>query len=665
MAWATSETITIFVIMAAVGLFGIYQVYRLACVGNGFDKARKKLQEEGTAEKVKVYLTQDGSESVDLFEHKSLKAAFEAYRDDVLHLAKLDTASPYNDIRDYFHAEYIDSISFGAICDLIPGTMTGLGLLGTFWGLVVGVGGLDVNSTEGLLNGIDGLLKGMNTAFLTSIVGVIASLVFSFLYKGVYGATLRKIEGFVDVFQEKNLDRADDRPENMLLSYQHQQTEVMKTFAGEVADSISKCMAECMAEILTPVTIKMEATIEEFAKVASAQQKEGLEQVVKEFIHSMNDALGGQFEELGKTIQEMCEWQKNSVAQMQKIVDGICDTSTEIEKINEMSRQTVVEMNRFMEKVNDLQTSINQELELVRQQIETANAINEKNSAYVEKLVEYEAHIAQLADNVKTEAEAARKAVELLQENCEAQIKSLSDAAQTEMGVLAESTKILAEASHQQIQALALTAQDEMRMLTETSAQLAEENKAQLEELTKTSSEQMGLLSDAASSIVDSSKQQIAATIAAAEAQSETLMQTTNDFVDFVKEQNQIFTDAVKQEVSGITSLATQTTGGLDRAAASIETAAQTLDKNLDTALDRTFTAFDTGLTEITQHLSGTIAEVRDTTESVPHLIAKAQKQYDAALTALAAQTQQYIDTMKVLTEEVQRKMNSDGGDIK
>lgn len=86
--------------------------------------------------------------------------------------------------------------------------------------------------------------------------------------------------------------------------------------------------------------------VKEFSEIASQQQKDGLNQVVQEFIRCMNESLRGQFDELAATIQKTCEWQKASTEQMQKIVDSICDTSNEIEKVNAVSHQTVEEMKK-------------------------------------------------------------------------------------------------------------------------------------------------------------------------------------------------------------------------------------------------------------------------------------------------------------------------------
>ena len=237
---------------------------------------------------------------------------------------------------------------------------------------------------------------------------------------------------------------------------------------------------------------------------------------------------------------------------MQKIVDGICDTSTEIEKINEISKQTIVEMNRFVTQLNELQSKINEETELARQQIEKGNEINERQAGYIDKLVECQTSIGDLATHVQAEADAVQKSVDLISDHCKTQIDGITDAAKQSMETLSDSTKVLVESSHQQMQSLAATAESEMQMLSETASSLSEDNHNQLLALTKASSEQMGQLSAAANAVMQNSQQQITVAITATQTQSDSLVQATNDFVEFVQQEHQTLVQAVNKEISGL-----------------------------------------------------------------------------------------------------------------
>ena len=63
--------------------------------------------------------------------------------------------------------------------DSASGTLVGLGLLGTFLGLTLGINGFDSSTAENIKNSINGLLGGMGTAFVTSLVGMFLSMLYT------------------------------------------------------------------------------------------------------------------------------------------------------------------------------------------------------------------------------------------------------------------------------------------------------------------------------------------------------------------------------------------------------------------------------------------------------------------------------------------------------
>lgn len=65
----------------------------------------------------------------------------------------------------------------------IPATLVGLGILGTFIGLTYGISNFQTSSTEQIKNSIETLLSGMGTAFISSIYGMLLSIVFTFFEK--------------------------------------------------------------------------------------------------------------------------------------------------------------------------------------------------------------------------------------------------------------------------------------------------------------------------------------------------------------------------------------------------------------------------------------------------------------------------------------------------
>lgn len=86
-------------------------------------------------------------------------------------------------------SEYFNSKSLflnGANLSLMsagPNILTGLGVLGTFTGLTMGISDFDINTTETIKSSIQMLLSGMGSAFATSIWGMSLSLILTYVEK--------------------------------------------------------------------------------------------------------------------------------------------------------------------------------------------------------------------------------------------------------------------------------------------------------------------------------------------------------------------------------------------------------------------------------------------------------------------------------------------------
>ena len=87
--------------------------------------------------------------------------------------------------------------------DTASGTLVGLGLLGTFLGLTWGVKGIDISTSENIQDGIQNLLGGMGTAFLTSLVGMSCSLIFTALDKTLRNKLNRNLISLTESLDEK------------------------------------------------------------------------------------------------------------------------------------------------------------------------------------------------------------------------------------------------------------------------------------------------------------------------------------------------------------------------------------------------------------------------------------------------------------------------------
>lgn len=90
--------------------------------------------------------------------------------------------------------------------EMIPGILTTLGIIGSFYGIVTGLSTLDLSTTESMSLSIATLISGMRTAFNTSIVGAVLALIFQLLRRMVIGSAERTLKIFIGNCQTEMMD---------------------------------------------------------------------------------------------------------------------------------------------------------------------------------------------------------------------------------------------------------------------------------------------------------------------------------------------------------------------------------------------------------------------------------------------------------------------------
>lgn len=134
----------------------------------------------------------------DFFHQSTLDGMFAAYGRKVEE--QREKGEIVSDIEEFINEDSLALRSWQGVVTQIPGTLTALGLLGTFLGLIIGIAGLGFSSVEAALVSVEILVEGIKTAFYTSIVGVIFSVMFNITYKLLWNAMLREMGLFMESF---------------------------------------------------------------------------------------------------------------------------------------------------------------------------------------------------------------------------------------------------------------------------------------------------------------------------------------------------------------------------------------------------------------------------------------------------------------------------------
>lgn len=132
------------------------------------------------------------------FHQRTLDQLFSIYRAKVNEQQKDDQIT--SDIEDIINEDALALRSWQNVVNQVPGTMTALGLLGTFLGLIVGISSISFSSVNATISSIETVLQGIDVAFYTSIVGVIFSILFNLCHKLLWNLLVRELGLFTESF---------------------------------------------------------------------------------------------------------------------------------------------------------------------------------------------------------------------------------------------------------------------------------------------------------------------------------------------------------------------------------------------------------------------------------------------------------------------------------
>lgn len=362
---------------------------------------------------------------------------------------------------DNLLAASLDRIPVLAIIRSMPGTYTGLGILGTFMGFAAGLKNFN---TEDIDKSINMLLAGINTAFNTSIVGVVLSICFNFLFLQPLLKRLEQdcntltdridrefyidtVDGLKQLFSfEDDGQIWDPRDYNkQMLKELRSQTVSMANFTTDLSDSIQNLaealvasyrqeMNRIVIDDLKPILNRLADAADKLQDDKAKSADSALEGIIDRLNHSLSDFMKDFKENVsGQTKMEM-EGLAHQLKMAGESMGAIPDLMDSLKSsFSAMTEDNLKAMNDVALQGSALQSESISELKILAEQVKLLV------ESYKEAMVTSEAqntHSEKIASNLQEVADATSSAITELR-------RSFSDF-QTQNGNLAE--KIAKEA---------------------------------------------------------------------------------------------------------------------------------------------------------------------------------------------------------------------------
>ena len=344
----------------------------------------------------------------------------------------------------------------------VPALLVGFGILGTFVGLVRGLipfSGINFTQTEEIRTAIQILLSGVSTAFVTSVWGMLTSLLFNGLEKWRIGRASQAIANL-----QRALDQLFTLTTQEAISFRQedeltQQTAALKSFSTDLADRIKIAMDNIMSERLENLHQGLKQLHDHNLEGRIAIIKE-LQNAPEAFSSAMAEQLTPSLDSLNKAVEELQrQKEESSTDAIQRLVEEFREslsgsTTERLEELAETVRSASAGLAALPVQLEDMITSVQEQIDQSRQLL---SATSEEQTGQLQGLMEGMLN-------------AFQSAVDLQQSS-------------------------LSEATNQSIQALQSTIAQLQESITSTASQNATESKAmmvRMRELLESSANQTG-----------------------------------------------------------------------------------------------------------------------------------------------------------------------------
>ena len=284
-----------------------------------------------------------------------------------------------------------------------PSILTSLGILGTFVGLAYSVWHFDSSSSESIRASIETLLSGMGTAFLTSVAGMLCSVLFLWFERSRYNCLSNSVDALC-----ARINKQYHRPSGALLDAG------LEKISGKIdglqlnfGNDLDKIFDEKVTPIMTEISHKLEnpaqtiteALLNEFKKLSDnfadrlTEKVNGkMNELLEQFILATNEmkgvpaAINTATENLNKSgemsIEAQKEFTKEAQTHFEKYTVGLTDavnTATEnliksgettISAQKEFTKETQSQFEKYTE---ELTSAVKEQLSEIQHQMESTS----------------------------------------------------------------------------------------------------------------------------------------------------------------------------------------------------------------------------------------------------------------------------------------------------
>ncbi len=306
-------------------------------------------------------------------------------------------------VEDYIND---DTVTHGPgnapLAELIPGLLTSLGILGTFIGMMRGLGGLDFSNADAIIDGIPTLLTGMQFAFGTSVAGVSCSIIFNMLNRTLQGVSYRAIDDFVESFTSLAMQRPLDNDVQLICQNQDA-NHMLSSLSDNLPQQVSGAIENSLTRAMKPVA----ASMDNFLIGATRAQVDGLGRIVSAFVSQMNTSLNGQFTALGRTMTEINQQQMQTMDHVHQSMEAARVITQDVQRLSGVSQDVIEQFEHYVRELGESKRRDERFEQTTAELLDKMRQANDQQIAALSRLKTSQEELARSMSQFTQEANAA------------------------------------------------------------------------------------------------------------------------------------------------------------------------------------------------------------------------------------------------------------------
>lgn len=242
-----------------------------------------------------------------------------------------------------------------ALVKILPGTFVGLGILGTFIGFSDGISEMSLTgNVDELFGKLDIFFTGLNTAFFTSIIGVVLSVVFGIIYQFPLNKIKFHCVRIYNLLANGNIFVENTKLEfDVYISSLNEMTKTLLSAKESIESLPAKFLdvEKSLEKSILPIKETfgtMQSTLENYSKQAEGLQNasEQIQQTLTKFIENSEQTTLKVNTTLEQTINATKAIQENNAKLNEQISESHKATMKDYQEIDENIGSILSEVNK-------------------------------------------------------------------------------------------------------------------------------------------------------------------------------------------------------------------------------------------------------------------------------------------------------------------------------